>query len=717
MRITLFENLQASAAPSYEATWEQIYAHACAPAIYAAKQFCPLIKLATFGTVPSTKGSMRHDANILAISGIEGDYDGELVTPEAGVSALTAAGVYALIYTSPSHTPDKPRWRVLAPLSREHDPSAHRELVGRLNGALGGILGNESFTLTQSYYWGAVGGVEYKCLHAVGNYLDLMYCEPVYPVQATRTLTDIVPAGDVTQETLEELWSALQFINADDRNTWISVGQDLCKLGAVGYQLWDAWSKLSAKYDPADMWRWGGFTGDRTDHRAIFAKAQALGWVNPRAHKPVDLSGVQFEAGTGTGEPDAAPMYMPLDAKLEPDAFNHKSERLKNLATTGNLRTLFNRYGVQCYYDEVLKEQFLHIANGGNHTGDMSANGKLQHIKSLCALNEVPSETTDRINVLLMENTVNPVVQYISGKPWDGTSRLAEFYETVKVNPEDIEYRNHALYMWLVQCVAAADGAELSPRRDKIAKFEACLVFQGIQGRLKTTWVRSLLPANYGAYIKDSVTLDLADKDSRKLAISGWICELGELDSTFRKSDISRLKGFLSSQVDEIRLPYDRVPSKFQRRTSFFASVNEPAFLVDDTGNRRFLPIAVHGTNPYHGIDMQQLWAEIWDKYLAGEQWWPNAELLALLPARHDQHSQLDHIEDAVRTKFDLSVAPQGGKIYSCTEILAECGWTHSNKADINAVARVLRKHGIEVARSSKKRGYRLALLSPFDVH
>lgn len=126
------------------------------------KASCPWIKLAQFGNKRSRSNSLRNNANVVSISGVEGDYDGEQVTPEQAVEALERHGIRAIVYTSPSYTADKPRWRVIAPCAAMHTPDARNAILARINGALGGILSAESFTLSQSYYFGEVEGVEYK---------------------------------------------------------------------------------------------------------------------------------------------------------------------------------------------------------------------------------------------------------------------------------------------------------------------------------------------------------------------------------------------------------------------------------------------------------------------------------------------------------------------------------------------------------------------------
>lgn len=134
------------------------------------KAHLPWLKGAVFGDKPTplrpdptkpgrmTGNSLRHDANVVAVTGVELDYDAGVISPETARDRLKRAGVTALVYTTPSHTPAEPRWRVLAPCSTEFPPDRRAALVARLNGLLDGEVDGASFTLSQSYYFGNVKG-------------------------------------------------------------------------------------------------------------------------------------------------------------------------------------------------------------------------------------------------------------------------------------------------------------------------------------------------------------------------------------------------------------------------------------------------------------------------------------------------------------------------------------------------------------------------------
>ena len=159
------------------------------------KDALALLKMARFGDKRSAKNALRHDDNVLEVTGIIAEYDGEWVPMSAAADALSAAGIAALLYTSPNHqivNPPKsfggPRWRVLTTLACPlagavpELRAAHRHWCGVLNAVLGGVLSVESFTLSQSYYFGRLAGrADPEIITLSGTCLDQMN-EPPAPM-------------------------------------------------------------------------------------------------------------------------------------------------------------------------------------------------------------------------------------------------------------------------------------------------------------------------------------------------------------------------------------------------------------------------------------------------------------------------------------------------------------------------------------------------------
>ena len=401
---------------------------------------------------------------------------------------------------------------------------------------------------------------------------------------------------------------------------------------------------------------------------------------------------------------------MDFNEQLPYDSFPH-TEKGRIKATIANLAHVFNEYGITCQYDEILKKQTICI-NDEDEDSDLSETDTFSQIKSLLALNNAPLSCADLVASLLKRNRVNPVLDFIESKRWDGKDRLTDFYNTLVIDSEDTTYRDLAVRTWLIQCVAAADSARRSPIPEATAKFELVLVLQGSQAAGKTTWFKSLLPKTMRDYIVDGAHLDPADKDTVKRCISCWICELGELDSTFRRADIARLKAFLSSERDNIRLPYDRADSSFKRKTSFGASVNPKVFLMDDTGSRRFLTLSVSKCLPID-TDMQQLWAQVWHLYLNGYQWWCTPELEELLQASHAEHSEVSPIAEMITDVFNINEPVKRFEVslkfehLSTVQILKDCGIDTPTKLQVREANTFLESVGFEkVKPRTNKRGY-----------
>ena len=139
------------------------------------KDKTPWLKLAAFGDDRSGAGCQRTNGNVTEITGVECDYDDEVVSFDEAVEAMRAAGVRCLLYTSASHSPKTPRWRILAPLSKHYPPASRAPMVGRLNGLFDGYLAPESFVLSTSYHYGSVNNnPHHQAIVLDGQFLDLM---------------------------------------------------------------------------------------------------------------------------------------------------------------------------------------------------------------------------------------------------------------------------------------------------------------------------------------------------------------------------------------------------------------------------------------------------------------------------------------------------------------------------------------------------------------
>ena len=92
----------------------------------------------------------------------------------------------------------------------------------------------------------------------------------------------------LTNEQINDLKQALSFIECESYASWEDIGQALKTIANpdnVGLDLWLEWSSKSPKFDRAEaVKKWhNDLKGDCTSYKAIFSKAQTLGWQNPRS--------------------------------------------------------------------------------------------------------------------------------------------------------------------------------------------------------------------------------------------------------------------------------------------------------------------------------------------------------------------------------------------------------------------------------------------------
>ena len=172
-----------------------------------------------------------------------------------------------------------------------------------------------------------------------------------------------------------------------------------------------------------------------------------------------------------------------------------------------------------------------------------------------------------------------------------------------------------------------------------------------------------------------------------------WLIELGELDATFKKSDIAQLKAFIPANRDIIRRPFARKESYYGRRTVFFGSVNKKEFLADDTGNTRFWTIKVTAINYNHTIDMQQVWAEIYQLYESGEPFMMGADEMETVNRNNEEFMSADYHDELAARRFDWSELPFIGQWKTTTEICHDVGIIHPKQNDLNKMGRAIRNH------------------------
>jgi putative DNA primase/helicase len=285
------------------------------------------------------------------------------------------------------------------------------------------------------------------------------------------------------------------------------------------------------------------------------------------------------------------------------------------------------------------------------------------------------------------DSAYHPVRDWIDRTEWDGVDRMEAFCNTLTTDKDAIDDRLKAILLtkWML-------GAVMAVYADKPEAQHGVIVLQGAQGLGKTRWIKALCPIDDA--VKDGLKIDASKVDSIRQVTRHWITELGELDGTFKKSEIADLKAFLTQQSDSYRLPYFITMEDYPRRTAFIASVNESQYLIDDTGNRRFWTIPVTAINHTHDLNMQQVWAQVKTMYEAGGKWYLLDSELAQLNDHNRDYEASNPYQDAIGTGFFFDQVDKYSNAMTAGQIAVHCGYIAPNKQTANGFAKALRAMG-----------------------
>lgn len=258
----------------------------------SSKSALPLLKLGSFGDVTTRKGSLRHNDNLRTIEGVAGDYDGGERSVAWASAKLDDAGISAVIYTSPSHQPSAPRWRVLCPTSESLPPEERERLIARLMGVLDGELARESFTLSQTYYFGRIEGEAAPRVEIVeGLAIDLAHHldkraldKRGKPYGREEPVAANDDHGLEREPDVARIRKALDAIPAEAMEgyyDWLEIGQALHhEFGGdpEGMELWDRASQWCDGYDAAELeakWdSFGSYRGKRVTIGTLYRLAK-----------------------------------------------------------------------------------------------------------------------------------------------------------------------------------------------------------------------------------------------------------------------------------------------------------------------------------------------------------------------------------------------------------------------------------------------------------
>lgn len=291
--------------------------------------------------------------------------------------------------------------------------------------------------------------------------------------------------------------------------------------------------------------------------------------------------------------------------------------------------------------------------------------------------------------VMADRHRYHPVKEYLESLQGDGGQHIAALAAHFK-DKDDVFDR--WLLHFLVGSVAKIYEGFQNPM----------LVLDGTQNIGKSyfaRWLGSPLPGYLHAG-----AISPENKDCRLRLNSTWIWEVEELGTTTRKSDVEALKAFLTLKTVRERKAYGRRDIVKPAIASFIGTVNnESGFLVDRTGNRRFLACTITEIDWTYSvaIDINQVWAEALHIYRTDDSWLLGDDEVETRDALNEEYRVDDPIEAYVTSHFiftgnyDDSVP-----LTQILDKLSDDGIRPSQRVSI-VIASVMRKGGAVKKRES----------------
>ncbi|RJR10017.1 hypothetical protein C4588_04310 [Candidatus Parcubacteria bacterium] len=224
------------------------------------------------------------------------------------------------------------------------------------------------------------------------------------------------------------------------------------------------------------------------------------------------------------------------------------------------------------------------------------------------------------------------------------------------------------------------------------------LVLDGPQNVGKSYFVRWLASPLPEYFIEGGI--DASDEDMKRRLGQRWIWEVSELGATTRKSDWEALKAFITQRTVTTRLKYDREDTDFPALASMIGTINnEEGFLP--VGDRRFYVERITKINwNYTQIDVDQLWAQAFDLYLAGEPWEPQGNERNVAAQINEDYRMIDIVEETIKNLFEIDLQQTWQmSTLEIVEILKSYGLKSPGELDSRKLSRALTKLGLEKAR------------------
>lgn len=274
---------------------------------------------------------------------------------------------------------------------------------------------------------------------------------------------------------------------------------------------------------------------------------------------------------------------------------------IKNLENIRKILTEDEQFIGRCVFDEFLQKHLYRDGKGGTYD-ELNDSNEITLTREI----SMKYEGMEMVNPAMLrmalmevshEFSIDAAKDWIQSIKWDGEKRL-DTWLCKTYGVEENEYHTAVGSNWLKGMAKRI----VEPG----CKFDYVLVLEGKQGTKKSTSM-GVLGGNW--YVETTAAPD--HKDFFMALQGNLIIEFSE-GETLSRGEIKQLKAVITTQHDKFRAPYERHVQTHPRRCVFAMTTNQSEYLKDETGNRRWLPIACVGDADIEwlGENRDQLMAE-----------------------------------------------------------------------------------------------------------
>ena len=266
-----------------------------------------------------------------------------------------------------------------------------------------------------------------------------------------------------------------------------------------------------------------------------------------------------------------------------------------------------------------------------------------------------PTKINDALLIVEEKNKYHPIRDYLEEIAWDGIRRIETLFIDY-LGAENNVYTRTVTRKAMVAAVARVFVPGI--------KFDYMLVLVGKQG-IGKSHIISLLGQNW---YSDSLNT-VQGKEAYEQLQDAWLIEMAELSAT-KKAEAEAVKHFISKREDIYRVAYGKRVTKFPRQCVFFGTTNDNDFLRDKTGNRRYWPVVVgiNKSNKNLWTDMtqneiDQIWAEALKLWRNGEKLFLTPDLEKEAVKVQEQHTEESSKEGLIREYLDRLLPENWGDL------------------------------------------------------